>query len=69
MTVDDFDELITTYEDHDEWYRVVLPGLRDLTYGDPTHAYTRGDSGPSGWELQPKGYPGRLGPSPCRGGA
>ncbi len=25
LTVDDLDERITTYEDHDEWYRVVVP--------------------------------------------
>jgi hypothetical protein len=30
MTVADIDELVTTYEDHDEWYRVVLPRLREL---------------------------------------
>ena len=28
LTVDDLDERITTYEDHDEWYRIVLPRLR-----------------------------------------
>jgi hypothetical protein len=30
LTVDDVDELVTTYEDHDEWYRIVLPRLRAL---------------------------------------
>ena len=30
LTVDDLDERITTYDDHDEWYRVVLPRLREL---------------------------------------
>lgn len=30
LTVDDLDERITTYEDHDEWYRVVVPKLREI---------------------------------------
>jgi hypothetical protein len=30
ITVDDLDERITTYEDHDEWYRVVVPTLQLL---------------------------------------
>jgi hypothetical protein len=30
LTVDDLDERITTYEDHDEWYRVTVPRLREL---------------------------------------
>jgi hypothetical protein len=30
VTVDDLDDRITTYEDHDEWYRVVLPRLREV---------------------------------------
>jgi hypothetical protein len=30
LTVDDLDELVTTYQDHDEWYRVTLPRLRKL---------------------------------------
>ena len=30
LTVDDLDERITTYEDHDEWYRVVAPRLRKI---------------------------------------
>ena len=30
LAVDDLDERITTYDDHDEWYRVVLPRLRGL---------------------------------------
>ena len=29
LTVDALDERITTYEDHDEWYRVV-PKLREM---------------------------------------
>jgi hypothetical protein len=34
LTVDDLDERITTYEDHDEWYRVTVPKLREI--GVPT---------------------------------
>ena len=34
LTVDDLDERITTYEDHDEWYRVMLPKSREI--GAPT---------------------------------
>ena len=30
LTIDDLDLRLTTYEDHDEWYRVVLPELRRL---------------------------------------
>jgi transposase len=30
LTVEDADELVTTYENHDEWYRIVLPRLRLL---------------------------------------
>ena len=30
MTVDDVDELLTTYEDHDEWHRITLPRLRTV---------------------------------------
>ena len=30
LTVDDLDERITTYDDHDEWYRVTLTGLRGM---------------------------------------
>ena len=30
LTVDDLDERITTYDDHDEWYRIVLPRLRQI---------------------------------------
>jgi hypothetical protein len=29
MTVEDVDELVTTYKDHDEWYRIVLSRLRE----------------------------------------
>jgi hypothetical protein len=29
LTADDVDERITTYKDHDEWYRVVVPRLRE----------------------------------------
>jgi hypothetical protein len=28
LTVEEVTELVTTYEDHDEWYRIVLPLLR-----------------------------------------
>ena len=30
LTVEDVDEMVTTYEDHDEWYRIVLPRIRQL---------------------------------------
>lgn len=30
LTVDDLDERITTYDDDDEWYRLVVPQLREL---------------------------------------
>ena len=30
LTADDVDERITIYEDHDEWYRVVVPRLREI---------------------------------------
>ena len=30
LTVGDPDERIITYDDHDEWYRVVRPQLRDI---------------------------------------
>ncbi len=30
MTREDADQWLTTYEDHDEWYRVVLPKLREM---------------------------------------
>ena len=33
LTVDDLDERITTYDDHDEWYREVLSRLRELGVG------------------------------------
>ena len=29
-TIGDLDERITTYEDRDEWYRIVLPRLKKL---------------------------------------
>jgi hypothetical protein len=30
LSVDDLDERLTTYEDHDEWHRIVLPRLHEL---------------------------------------
>ena len=30
LTREDSDQWLTTYEDHDEWYRIVLPRLREL---------------------------------------
>ena len=30
LTINDHDELVTTYDDHDEWYRLVLPRLRNV---------------------------------------
>jgi hypothetical protein len=30
LTIDDLDLRLTTYEDHDEWYRVILPRLRSI---------------------------------------
>ena len=30
FTVEEVDELVTTCEDNDEWYRMVLPRLREL---------------------------------------
>jgi hypothetical protein len=30
LTIDDLDSRVTTYQDHDEWYRVVVPKLRKL---------------------------------------
>ena len=30
LTVNDLDERVTTYDDHDEWYRLVLPRLRNV---------------------------------------
>jgi len=33
LTREDADQWLTTYEDHDEWYRLVLPRLRHLRSG------------------------------------
>jgi len=30
LTREDADQWLTTYEDHDEWYRLILPKLREL---------------------------------------
>ncbi|MGO8872375.1 MAG: hypothetical protein ACLQPH_13425 [Acidimicrobiales bacterium] len=42
LSVDDLDDRITTYEDHDEWYRVVVPKLREM--GAPAVAEAAGVS-------------------------
>jgi len=42
LTVDDLDQRITTYEDDDEWYRVVVPKLREI--GAPALAEATGVS-------------------------
>jgi hypothetical protein len=38
LTCEDADQWLTTYEDHDEWYRLVLPSLRDLGISEVTKA-------------------------------
>jgi hypothetical protein len=37
LTVEDIDDLVTTYEDHDEWYRLILPALRECPHSDADH--------------------------------
>jgi len=38
LTTDDLDERLTTYDDHDEWYRVMLPQLREIGVKDVAEA-------------------------------
>lgn len=33
LTREDTDQWLTTYEDHDEWYRIVLPALKSKDIG------------------------------------